>query len=232
MNEHSDFSGTADQWVDLSIPLSEDMPRWHVGFERVPNTISHQLSVIHLPVHCATHLDAPLHYVQDGASIEQFPLEWTISDALVLDLTHIQANQRIEEEHIVPLMPKRPPLAVLLRTDWPERTWRTPAFWADAPWLSDDAAAFLADCGIRIIGYDFPQEYAIRNIASGKAVMADFTVHLIMLSRGVWQLEYLMNLRALPSPRVQLLVCPLPLVGVEGSPVRVLAVPQRRHAGE
>jgi len=216
-------AGSASEWVDLSIPLSEDMPRWHVRFESVPNVISHKLSIIHLPVHCATHLDAPLHYVAGGPSIERFPLEWTISDALVLDLTSIAANQRIDVEHVAPLMPKKPPRAVLLRTDWPQRTWRTPAFWAESPWLGDEAAAWLADTGIKIIGYDFPQEYAIRNIASGEASMPDFTVHLIMLARGVWQLEYLTNLQRLPSTRVRLLVCPLPLVGVEGSPVRVLA---------
>ena len=59
---------------------------------------------------------------------------------------------------------RRLPPAVLLRTDWPKRAWRTPDFWAESPYITEDAA-WLAEQGIEIIGYDFPQEYPIREIA-------------------------------------------------------------------
>jgi kynurenine formamidase len=208
--------------IDLSFPLSPDMPRWKVRFEDVPNVISYKLSEIHLPVHCATHLDAPLHYIWGGPAIETFPLEMMVSEACVLDLTAVQENECIGPEHLSPVLSAGHPATVLLCTGWPRRAWRTPTFWERSPWVSAAAAVWLADHGATMVGYDFPQEYAIRDIARGTARMADFTVHLELLSRGVWQLEYLANLDRLP-PRVRLYVFPLNLVGVEASPVRVVA---------
>lgn len=209
--------------VDLSFPISEDTPRWKVRFESVYNTIAHKSSTITLPVHSLTHLDAPLHYVPGGASIDAFPLDLAITEAAVLDLTHVEKNRCINVEDVAPLWPANCPPTVLLRTDWPKRAWRTPDFWAESPYICEDTAAWIADQGIKIIGYDFPQEYPIRQIASGEARLEDFAVHHVFLQRGVWQIEYLNNLHLLPAARVRLYLFPLALVGIEGSPVRVAA---------
>lgn len=73
-----------------------------------------------------------------------------------------------------------------------------------------------------MIGYDFPQEEAIKRLSTGQPSASEFKVHLAFLSLGIWQIEYLVNLHLLGSARVCLVVSPLPLVGLEGSPVRVL----------
>lgn len=209
-------------WIDLSMPVSEGIPRWNVRFESVYDTFAHKSSTITLPVHAATHLDAPLHYVPGGLSIDQFPLELAVSEALIVDLTHVEPNQCIEVADIVPRFPDDYPTTIILRTDWPRQALYQPGFWADAPFICEDVALWLGGKQIRMIGYDFPQEEAIKEMQKGDAGMDDFTVHQAFLTRGIWQIEYLVNLHLLGSARAHILVAPLPLVGLDGSPVRVL----------
>ena len=212
-----------DGWVDLSIPVSEDIPRWQVRFDSVYGGFAHQTSSVTLPIHCATHLDAPRHYIPDGPSVDQFPLELALTEAAVIDLTHVAPNQCILVDDIAPRFPADYPQTILLRTDWPLRAWRKPGFWVDSPTICEDVAVWLAEKKIKIAGYDFPQEEAIKQLAAGEHPCADdFKVHLALLSAGIWQIEYLTNLHLLAAPRAGLIVCPLPLVGLEGSPVRVL----------
>jgi arylformamidase len=213
---------TGQGWIDLSMPLSEDIPRWTIQFESIYDTFAHKSSTIRLPVHVGTHLDAPLHYIADGLSVDQFPLELATSEALIIDLTHVKANQCIELNDIAPRFPENHPETIVLRTDWPRRAFRRPGFWTDAPFICEEVAIWLADKQIKMIGYDFPQEEAIKKIASGNCRAEDFVVHRAFLSRGIWQIEYLINLHQLASERAYLVVSPLPLVGLEGSPVRVL----------
>ncbi len=212
-------------WVDLTLPIAEDMPRWKVRFDSVYAGFAHKTSTITLPIHCGTHLDAPLHYVPGGSSVDEFPLDMLLSRAFVLDLTDARPNQCITIADIEPRFPSDLPKTVLLRTDWSLRAWRTPAFWKESPIIGEDVALWLAAKDIRLIGYDFPQEAAIKQLLTGDARAADFKVHLALLSRGIWQIEYLANLHLLKSAWITLLVCPLPLVGLEGSPVRALGKP-------
>ena len=180
--------------VDLSLPLSEDLPRWKVHFESRFLGYGHKSSTITLPVHVATHMDSPSHFIRDAAGIDAFPLDLAISEALVIDLTHIAPNQVITIDELAAHFPADYPQTILLRTDWSRRAWRTPGFWADAPYLSEESAVWLAQKDIRLIGYDFPQEIAIKKSLLGPVEEEEFVVHLAILSRGIWQIEYLTNL--------------------------------------
>lgn len=182
-------------------------------------------STVTLPIHAGTHLDAPVHYVDGGESVERFPLELALVEAWVVDLTHVGANRVIAVDDLAAGWPETPPPAVLLRTEWPEAAFETDRFWADSPVVGDEAAEWLAAQEIRLVGYDFPQEEAIKDLVVGRRPVSleDFTLHHAILSRGIWQIEYLINLHRLTSQRVTLIVSPLPLVGLDGSPVRVLA---------
>ena len=117
------MAGSGAGWVDLSMPLAEDIPRWKVRFDSVCGGPAHKLSTMTLPVHAGTHLDAPLHYVADGASVEASPLELAVSEARVIDLTHVEKNQCIGVEDIAPRFPAEHSETVLLRTDWHRRAY-------------------------------------------------------------------------------------------------------------
>lgn len=81
------------QLIDISMPLSASMPIWpgSPGF----TSRSHlslasgdvaNATVLGLDAHCGTHVDAPRHFVADGATIDEIGLTALVGAALVVDL--------------------------------------------------------------------------------------------------------------------------------------------------
>ena len=82
----------------------------------------------------------------------------------------------------------------------PKRDWHTPAFWRDAPWLTREAAEWLAARGRRRVAFDFPQDYPIRLLLDGITVPFDQHVtHDVCLRAGITLIEYLVNTAALTA---------------------------------
>jgi len=134
----------ADHIVDLSIPFDESIPRWKVKFEAAYNTNCYKITTIHMSVHTATHIDSPLHYVPGEVSIVEFPLEWTFTEAIIVDLSHVSENYSIGVKDLEPYFSCDYPKAVIIRTDWTEKYWGTMKFWEVSPYISEDAAIWLA----------------------------------------------------------------------------------------
>lgn len=211
--------------IDLSIQISDDLPRWKVEVSKEFPGFCHQFTTITMSVHTTTHMDAPLHYVEGGRAIDEIPLEMTMGEASVVDLSYKGDNEAITPDdleknggHI------QQGDFILLRTDWPERMWGDMDFWKKAPYLTEEAAAWLAEWKPKAVGYDFPQDYAIRLIESGRPDKADFVVHNVFLPKGIPNIEYLTNLKSIRGKRVKFMAIPLKLKGVEGSPVRAIAI--------
>lgn len=210
--------------VDMSIAFDEKIPRWKLQFESVYNTTSYKSTTLHLSVHTATHLDSPLHYIDGSISIEEFPLEWMIRDAMIIDISYAGENYAIEVKDIEPYFNGEYPGVVILRTDWYEKKWGTINYWQTSPYVTEDAARWLAEKKIDIIGYDFPQDFAIRHTLNSSLELKDFYVHTILTEKSIWQLEYLANLKSIKKERIKTVICPLPLIGLEASPVRVIGI--------
>jgi kynurenine formamidase len=211
--------------IDLSLPVSEALPRWNVAVKRQFPRHCHQLTLIEMPVHAATHMDAPLHFVPGGKSIDQIPLEMTMGEAAVLDLTGKGANEgitpadlEVQGGHI------REGDFILLRTDWPEKMWGGLDFWSRAPYLTEEGALWLAEKRPRAVGCDFPQDRVIRELGEREPDKSEFVVHNVFMPRGILNIEYLTNLKSIKGKRCQFMAVPLRLEGVEGSPVRALAI--------
>lgn len=211
--------------IDLSLPISEDLPRWDVQLNREFPEHCYQISTIKMPVHAATHMDSPLHFVQGGKPIDQIPLEMTVGEASVVDLSYMGENEGITAEdlrkqggHI------REGDIVLLRTDWPDRMWGNEDFWRKAPYLTEDGARWLADKRPKAVGCDFPQDFVVRDLADREPDRSEFVVHNVFLPRGILNIEYLTNLKGIRGKRCQFMALPLKLIGLDGSPVRAIAI--------
>jgi kynurenine formamidase len=82
----------------------------------------------------------------------------------------------------------------------------------------------LAEKRPKAVGCDFPQDYVIRELGKREPEIEEFIVHRVLLSRGILNIEYLTNLKRIKRKRVRFLAVPLKLKGVEGSPVRAVAI--------
>ena len=202
--------------VDLSQPLDAGTPVFP-GDGPVHVTVLEQTSVnlsrIDLCVHTGTHMDAPFHFFNDAETIDRIPLDRCVGPARLIDLRGIAAGGQIRREHIerrstAPLRAH----AAILHTGW-SKQWGAPHYFSDHPCLAADAAQFLVDCGVQLVGVDMPS-----------VDRAPYPAHQILLRAGVPIVENLTNLEAIGADLFQLLVLPLKLAGRDGSPVRAAAI--------
>ena len=173
------------------------------------------LSVFSLGAHSGTHIDAPMHFVAGGASIDKVSLERLVGPARVIDIPDdVQAIDAAElGRHAW-----RGAARVLFRTRSSRRGWMTsPSFHRDFAYVAPDAAQLLADAGVQLVGIDY-----ISVEQFGAAAPA---THRILLGRGIPIVEGL-ALESVPAGEYDLIVLPLKVAGHEGAPAR--AVLRRR----
>ncbi len=212
--------------IDLTLPIKHGMGRFgfEVTFERITTFEKEgwQTSMLRMPAHIATHIDAPLHFVKEGASIDRIPISSLVGRAVLVDLTNKASGESITSRDLEPFDNKvRKGDIALLRTDWTTKKWGHPDFYETSPYLTKDAAKWLVSKGVNGVGYDFSQEYVVRK---EKWTLDEFVVHKEILSSGRYQIEYMVNLNKIRSERFTLVALPLPLIGPEGSPARVIAI--------
>ncbi|MCF3933600.1 cyclase family protein [Acuticoccus sp. M5D2P5] len=216
--------------VDLSVSIE---PHFRWPMERslkssFADGAQFQVTWLGLVVHGFTHIDSPRHMLADGKTSSDVPLEATIGEAAIVDITSDIAPQA---EITAAMLDARGGHVregdiVLLKTCWDEaRSLATPEFWTDAPYLGRDACEWLLARKIKALAPDFPQDYPIRQLLGGvTAPMADFVSHDVLLRNGVILIEYVANFGALTNPRTTVYALPLKLPDADGCPARVIAV--------
>jgi len=207
--------------VDLSHPITAGMPLW-------PGTPAPEFSDLHtishdgfgerwlqLSSHTGTHLDAPAHIVEGAATIDQLPVEHFIGKGMVLDLRESCQDSITLEA----LLSSRSQIVdaefLLLHTGW-SRFWGSDAYNRDYPALSADAAAWLAEAGLKGIGIDAPS-FDVWDSES-------LPVHKRLLGAGLLLIENLTALDRLAGSDFFLSVLPLNIVAAEASPVRAVGI--------
>jgi arylformamidase len=169
------------------------------------------LSAYSLGAHSGTHIDAPMHFVRDGASIDRVPLEPLIGPARVIDIPDavraIDAAELNRHEW-------RGAERVIFRTRSSLRGWMASAtFHRDFAYIAPDAAQLLADAGVRLVGIDYIS-------AEQFGAPAPMT-HRILLGRGIPIVEGF-ALESIAAGDYDLIVLPIKVGGHEGAPARAI----------
>lgn len=203
--------------VDLSHPLRHGQP----GFPGDPHleiaphcTIDGparcNVSNIRLGSHQGTHLDALSHFLPGGRTLDQMPLDWFFGPAFVAHIPKA-ANETITVEDFAPYRHQLVPGArMIYATGWAAQFGQA-NFFTEFPTLALDAARYLADSGLRLLGMDTPTP-------SREA----YESHHILLGADIVIVESLTNLQELPH-QFHLATFPLNFAGLDGSPVRAVA---------
>ena len=110
--------------------------------------------------------------------------------------------------------------SLILRTGWSEY-FGDLKFYNEYPFLSENAAQWLAEKGVRLIAMDTPSP---DNPAHSRGTAKDSPNHKVLLRAGVVLVEYLTNLKSITAAEVELIVMPLKLKGCDGSPARCVAI--------
>ena len=183
--------------------------------------------------HGGTHLDAPIHFAEQGRSVDQIPLDQLIGPAIVIDVRpqagknsdyelQIDDVQAWETEH----GPIPKDSLVLLRTGWgafwPERTRYLGSATPEDPTtlhfpgFSAESIQFLvSQRGIRGVGID------TASIDPGRS--KDFPAHRILNEANLYALENVAALDKLPEKGAIVTALPIKIRGGSGGPVRIFA---------
>jgi arylformamidase len=148
---------------DLSQPVFSNCPQYPDKNPRPAQTrLFYMLAVqgvnkeiVELSTHTGTHCDAPYHFFDDGATIDQVPLETYVGRATILDLRGKQPGSAIERAEVERSAPR---IAagdiVLLNTGWGHKRANTAEFLTEYVYLSGEAAQYLVDRGVKGVGID------------------------------------------------------------------------------
>lgn len=199
--------------IDISRPIRTGMPVWpgdtateFVFGATKAGGYSCNVGRVRMSMHAGTHADAPYHYDDAGAKIDEIAPDTYVGPALVVD---VRGKQAVTPESFAGLDLKAAP-RVLLRSDvWTDAN----TFPADWPLLAPELIPWLAERGVRLIGLDFP--------SVDHRDSKDLPIHHAIGRAGLHILENL-DLRAAAPGVYELIALPLRIRGGDGSPVRAV----------
>lgn len=202
---------------DISLTITEDLTTWpgdpKIKLEKISQIKkgdTSNLTHISTSLHVGTHIDAPNHFLEDGDTVEDIPLDLLVGQAEVIAFT---TDQDISAHDLRDAGITGKSRRLLFKT-------RNSQFWADGPRefqedfiaLDAGAAAYLVECGVEVVGVD----------SLSVAPYADLEpTHTILLKAGILIIEGL-DLSGIVPGTYRLLCLPLKIGGSDGAPARVL----------
>jgi len=203
---------------DISLPIHPGTPTWPSDsppqirrLKDLDKGDAVTLSRLELGAHAGTHLDAPAHFIQGGATVETLPLELLIGPCVVAQTA---AAPLVTAADLDALSLPPETTRLLLKTGNSARWGDSQGFRSDFIALSPDAARWIVDRGIRLVGVDY---LSVEQYNPPR----EHPVHHTLLAAGVIVVEGL-NLADVPPGGYTLVCLPLRVIGVEGAPARAI----------
>jgi kynurenine formamidase len=210
-------AGRQRRVIDLSLPIDNKLRGANITQLKTIERDGWNATTLALYSHCGTHMDAPRHFVPEGATLDQQSLDVCCGPALVFDLRPIEPRELISVERLAPWAAAiHSGTRILLCTDWHKRL-DTPEYRDALPRISAELARWLVERQVCLLGVEPPSVADVNNVEELT------TVHQILLRGGVTIVEGLANLDRLSGPHVEFIALPLKIVGGDGCPVRAIA---------
>lgn len=203
-------------WKDITMPLRNGMVSWpcDAPFSLTQDAQMERgdvcnLSRISLSAHTGTHMDAPRHFIADGATIEHAPFDSLIGTCQVIEL---DSAEQITADDLRQFKIRRNQ-RLLFKTRNSARDWSSEPFDKNFVSLRKDAAQYLVDCRVSLVGVDY--------LSVGGYEKDGVETHKILLGAGVWIVEGL-KLQDIHPGIYDIICLPIKLEGSDGAPCRVI----------
>jgi arylformamidase len=187
--------------------MSREQSRAHYA----PGTEFH-IGNIEMVANTGTYLDSPFHRYAQGKDLSDLPLQKL---AQLPAIKVISSGRHAIDASVFPKQKDLSGKAVLVETGW-SRHFNTPQYFEGHPYLTEDAAQFLADSGVALVGID---SLNIDDIADLRR-----PVHSILLGREIPIVEHLTNLAAIRTEQFHFSAVPPKVKGFGTFPVRAFAI--------
>ena len=195
------------------MPVQTGMLVWpgdsEVRVERVlalENGDPFNLTHCNFTAHTGTHMDAPRHFLAEGAAIDALDLDAVLGPCRVIEIHDREAVHPQE-------LPKDLQVGerILFKTINSSEYIKLESFFENFVYISKEAAEVLAHAGVRTVGIDY--------LSVGGFSKDLEETHLILLGAGIWIIEGL-DLFGVEPGRYELACLPLRLMGADGAPAR------------
>jgi len=231
---------TKTEWYDVTLPLNKEIPippamppqpgqppppevsiplATVYRFFDVNKGDKVTMSRIEMTSHDGTHIDAPLHFIPGGNTIDAMPVETTIGPCRVIE---IKDAESVTVKELKPHKIKAGE-RILFKTKNTPRVWATRQYAGKSVTISLEAARYLAEKKIRLVGIDYI------SIASAEPMENINDVHKAFLGNGIYILEAL-NLTDVKPGSYDLICLPLRIEKGDAGPCRVLLKKRRPGA--
>ncbi len=218
---------TENKWIDISIPLGRDIPElfMEASESKVPRSKVERffdvekgdkvtMSRIEMASHDGTHIDSPLHFIKGGTSIDKMPISIAVGPARVIEIIN---EKEITVKELEPHRIKKGE-RILFKTKNSPHVYSSRVYKGDYVAITPEAAEYLADTGIILVGLDF------LTIAGMNPPENINTVHLAFLKKGIYILEAI-NLDGVTPGTYELICLPLRLDKGDAGPCRAVIRP-------
>ena len=204
--------------VDLSLEISNAMPGVEISDAKNLHEDGWNATTLRLYSHSGTHMDAPRHFLPEGATLEQQDLSVCVGPAQLVDLTSIEPRQAISIADLGSIASEiQPGARLLLRTDWHKR-FGTPAYRDELPRVSLELAEWMVEKQVALVGVEPPSVADVND-------MKELTeVHQTLFRGNVLIVEGLANLNEIQQPEFEFVALPMKITCGDGSPVRAIAI--------
>ena len=206
----------ANGWIDVSVSLHSGMVHWPdnppVEIERalsIERGDAANVSEISMGAHTGTHMDGPLHFVREGRGLDEMPLTATIGRTRVIEISDPESIKP-DELHAHELRRNE---RILFKTQNSARRWSSEGFNEDFVYVSQEAARYLAECGIRTVGVDY--------LSVGGFRKDGVETHRALLEAGIWVIEGL-DLSGVEPGEYELVCLPIKIEHSDGAPARAI----------
>lgn len=202
--------------IDLTYTYRQGMTgmsKWHpiITFERLAKLEDIGMNT------SGTHMDAARHFIEEGYTIDETPLDLCVGDVTVVDVRHRGAGEQLQVSDLEQYELKE---RVLLCFGWGKHWANQKAFNTNFPTLILDVCRYMLNCGVRLIGMDIPSPDC-----QPREGEEHFPVHKLMLSNRIILVETLANTDQIDfNAQYTFAALPLKLEGLDASPCRVILI--------
>ncbi len=235
-------TGDGVHLIDLTYPLSPEGLYWPTGsafeHEREGWAINEKgywyaSGSFSSPEHLGTHIDAPIHFAENGLTLAEIPVDRLIGPGVLIDISDkcsMDSDATLQPEDLDVWESQHGPIpagaVVIVRSGWEK-------FWPDwnayygsdtpedvstlhFPGISEAAAMVLAERGVAGVGID--------TASIDPGVSSLFEAHQVLGAANVFNLENLTNIESLPPSGFAIIAMPMKIADGTGAPARVVAL--------
>ncbi len=205
----------------------------------LPNKLGWAVERVSLCSHSGTHLDAPWHYSptmnkgEPSRTIDQLPLEWCFSDAVVLDFHEKPDGYLITihdlEKELLKISYSLKPLDIVLIYTGAGKYWGSSEYLNKGCGMGREGTLWLLDRGVKITGtdawsWDRPFSIIAKEFKTNLDKKTIWEAHYAGIEKEYYHMEKMSNLDKLPSKGFKVICFPIKIKAASGGWVRPTAL--------